>query len=287
MPTPKLVVASHARHLREGAEHLRDFLRGEGRELDLEFLEVGSPEELPDAVLPLKPSAVRLDPDLSSHWLSQCPLQPLPVSVMGAADFFQCVDGRWESDLLLDRSLHDVIVRLGKTIELNDWAYAIGEGAELRVIAGVCLGLGVRKLRLVSDRENDLREQRGILRKAYVGSQVECLPAHSLTLQTVEASLLINALELGEDSELAGDLAYFNFMRRGGLILDLKGIGPGNAILEEAARAGLRAIPPFETTGACDLLVARKLGFDVDAKAYLESWRKRLENRPQNQPSAQ
>lgn len=287
MSTTKLVVVSHESLTRLACGHFRDYLKDKGVDIELEFVDVGTPEDLPRVAEESGATALRIDAELASEWLLTNPVQPLAVSRARAADLYTKKMGLWEPDLILESALHDVIVRQGRTLELNDWAYVIGEGAELRVVAGVCLSLGFRKIKLVSDRDDDLAAQKEALGRMYVGCDIVPLPAHSLTLQTVEASLLVNASDLTQKTEIANDLAYFNFMREGGLIIDLKSIQRKNAVLEEAMRAGLRVLPPHEVTGVREVWMAKRLGFDevFSPSAYLDSWleclqRHQAENRP-------
>lgn len=291
MTTHNLVVATRSKTMRLASEHFRDFAREYGVPLNLEFVDVGSPEDLPAAIQDLGAHSVRLDPDLSAHWLAQCPIQPLAVSRAQAADLFvRTGSGVWAPELLLEKAVHDVIVREGKSMEINDWAYVIGDGAELRTVAGVCLSLGYRRLCLIGEREDDLALQRDLLGTLYMGCEIVLLLSHALTLQTVEASLLVNAVDLDAKPDLSNDLAYFNFMRKGGLVVDFKSSRAGNAMLTEATRAGLRVIPIFEATGATEVLLAERLGFAhrIRPAEYLASWLSVLRGQgSENQPSVQ
>lgn len=271
----KILSAGDSLLMNLATRHFREFFLRKEIPIEIEKLDVSTPEELKAAVVAAgNCRAVRVEPDLSTGWLPSCAVQPMPVSLFGVADLFLRHEERWDPELLLERALHDVIVRQGKNLDLSESAYVIGRGASLRIVGGVCLGLGFRRVCLVGEDESDLLFEKDLLRDFYLSSEVVALPAHSLTLQTVGASLLVNTLDLTERPELSSDLAYFNFMKRGGLVVDMMALRMNNIMLEEALRAGLRIVPPHEISGAAELLLAKKLGLAEFAPSleFLNSW---------------
>lgn len=204
--------------------------------------------------------ALRLSPELSRDWISQCALLPLKISRLKAADAFVRRGREWEPLLLMEEALRRTVLKLGRGLDVKEAAYLIGEGAKLRAMASVVLGLGFQKVYLVSENTADLEAQKAVLDRLFVGSESLVLPAHSLTLQTVGASLLVNTLDLEKAPELAADVAYFNFMKREGFVVDIGSLLGSKSLLEEAKRASLRVIPSVEVYGTLEAIFVESLG---------------------------
>lgn len=223
---------------------------------------------------------LRISLQRSLDWLKKCPVQPVTVSLYGAADAFLRTDRGWSPELFIEKSLHQTIIREAHHVDIRESAYIIGNGPLLRVVAGVALGLGFRRVYLVGEDESDLLAQRDLLKRVFIGAEVLTLPAHSLTLQTVGASLLVNTFPLKDRPELSADLAYFNFMRKGGLVLDLYGFGGEQPVLDEALRAGLRVIPAHLVSAGRDLALLRSLKIETASfeKKYVEAWLERAQD---------
>lgn len=261
--------------LREAALHFQDFYGHRGVTVAWEVRDASEPSSF-NELMASNPEAdaIRLMPDLCSEFLPKCPVQPLAVSRYQTADVFFRRQGVWEPELLAEESVRRVIMRQAHHLDLRESAYVAGVGAFLRVVGGVALGLGFRRVYLVGEDENDLREQAVSLARLYVGSTIEPLPAHLLTVQTVGGSLLVNTLNLATRPELGADLAYFNFMRRGGLVMDLHGGASEQLVLEEALRADLRIVPPHEFSGQSEYILASRLGLGdlASERDFLNSW---------------
>jgi len=257
----RMLVITHGRHLRWCSERFRDSWVAQGRAIKIEFLDVLDAAEIPQAVNDAGPAdALLIEPELSPVLLAKTPMMPLPVSLANAADLFIWKKNQWDANLILGEAIHDVIVKEGKALDLTQSAFVTGEGAELRVAASVCLRLGFQNVRLIGEDEDRLAEQARLLSATFGGARISALPAHELTMQTVNATLLVNTLELTDRPEIASDLSYFNFMKRGGIVLDLKTFDKMNPMLEEAERAALKVLPPAAFCDAFDRLLAAKLG---------------------------
>lgn len=245
---------------------------GAAEEIEFEFTQ-GLPETL--SSLGNDVHAVRCSLAESLVYLPSCPVVPMKASQLGTADQFLPSRGRWTPELMIEKALLRGLVQHAQHLDLKESAYLIGEGAELRVIAAAALGLGFKHICLVGENEEDLIEQDQILRRMFVGAQIKMLPTHALTLQTVGASLLINSLPLSTREDLAADLAYFNFMRRGGVIVDLQDLRTNSDLLEEARRAGLRTLTAPTVFALRDQFFLESLGLSLgpsEVKSLALAW---------------
>ena len=275
MKTTRVLVAG-GEVLRRQCSFLKDFINSNGGSMTVDFLEVTGHQTLEAAVKAAGPAdVVRADPELSQTWLLRCPVQPIAVSLAQAADLFFFENGTWHPYLLLERAIHDVIVRDAHSLDFRASAYAIGNGAWLRIIAGVALSFGFRKVFLVGENAVDLVRQQAMISRAFMGAEIVRVPVEALTLQPSGASFLINGLNLEGKPEISEDLAYFNFMQAGGVVIDLwSAVGQQN-LLDEAKTAELRTVSSVEIDGQCEVIWMNLLrGWPPGAgsRTYLEKW---------------
>lgn len=261
-------------HVEDGAlfesrsvEHLVGWAQKKGH--DWEVVSEGAVEKFEGR------EAWRLAPGSHPDWMKRAPSLGVRVSRLGILDCaFRDSRGALDVELLLENALHDVIVSQGRGLDLRDNAYVIGAGGALGAGAAVALGLGYQRVHLVAEDDAPTTREIRALEKFFLGSEVRPVSAAALTLQPSSASLLINLLDLEKNPELSADLAYFNFMRRGGLVVDLTPSAGGKDLSVEAEQAGLRVLPAFEVTAEYEMLFARRLGLDLepDRKDFLASW---------------
>lgn len=256
--------------------HLKAFLANSGVTLLSQDLQVTETNEIPGLLQGAGDiSAVRLDFELSTEWVSASPVQSLIVSQLGAADLMFHRNGQWEPELLFEQAVRESIVRHGRTLDLKSSAYVIGSGHALTALGAVCLGLGFQKLCLVHEiEEADTEENLKVLQGMYRGAVITPLPAHQLTLQTVGSSLMINSSDLTDLPDLLADLSYFNFMCKDGVVMDLAFSAANRSMLEEARRAGLRVLPALDADGMANWLFLKGLGLAdrFRVEDYLRSW---------------
>lgn len=250
--------------VRRGLEFTKEFFAGKGVTIEIDWAEAANEEEaaalVKDAAAEFR--SVRMDPSLSGEALDLCPSLPLDVSTLKTADVFLSREKGWEPGLCIFQGLHEALIASAKSLDLRLSAYVIGRGAYVRQAAAAALAIGYRRVYLVAENEEDLVRQKEILTRVYVGSECVVLPSFQLTLQTVGASLVVNATDLREEKELASDLAYFNFMSPSGLVVDLEDPSEGNPLLEEAGRAGLRILPPHQVQAWIEWTHVRGLCLD-------------------------
>lgn len=254
-------------------EHLLGWAQRKGHDWHVQH---GSSDEMSDFLADKSPGlrVMRLRTGTHPELMRVCGNVGIRVSRLGVLDFVRSSGDGWEADLLLETALHDVVVGQGKSLDLRESAYVIGDSGTLRAAAAVALGLGYRKVFAVAESERLAEEEGHALESLFLGADVSTILPSALTLQPGGASLLISTLNLELYPELSADLAYFNFMLRDGLVVDLTPSAEGKGVSIEADQAGLRVLPAFEVTAEYEMLFARKLGLDLseDRAAFVASW---------------
>lgn len=197
------------------------------------------------------------------HWLTRrCQGQDVGISRLGVIDtLIEEAGVNWRLELLWGQALHRSIVHRGQGLHLKEKAYILGEGGLLPAAASVAAGLGYRRLVVIGPTEAPHPSETETLRDLYLMSEVESVDAAELTLRPSEASLFINTLDLATYEEAADTLAYFNFMKAGGLVVDASAGGTGSERLsEEVLGAGHRLISSNDISIEKEVLFVSKLG---------------------------
>ncbi len=139
---------------------------------------------------------------------------------------------------------------------------------------------------MVGEDEDFINSEVEWLRRFHIGIEILALPSHQLTLQTTRASILINTVVFADGDPILNDLAYFNFMKDGGAVLDLDFANSKNPLLREAKRAALKTIPRSYISAFYDFSLIQKLNLKLDFsfEEFEKSWQKFLTEKVQNSP---
>ncbi len=204
--------------------------------------------------------AALLDLVESEKLIGQMTTLPTETRLLSCADCLFYEDGAWWPRLNLKDAMRELIVKKAKTLDINESAFVIGEGPMLRLLASLVVSFGYSKIYLVGLSIEDVHEQRDRLKKNFVGIDWRPLEASQLTMQTVGATILVNSMSLADNQNLMNDLAYFNFMKNQGLVVDLNVFPLESPLVEEATRANLRGLSGFQVRAQQDYAFMRRLG---------------------------
>lgn len=240
----------------------KSFLASKGVNLEIEDLQWQLPEEmyllLQDSKS--KAQAVLVDPQISEAFIEQLPAAPSSIMSVLCTDCLILENGQWWPYLLVKKVLHELLIQRGKSLNIRESAYVVGEGANLRILISIVAQMGFSKIFAVSENKEDLEKQTKYLKKKFVGIDMRSLPADGLTMQTVGGSLIISSYDLSEKQALATDLSYFNFMSKNGLVVDINLFPIHNPMLEEAHRAQLQTISGSDILGLIQDVFLQKIG---------------------------
>ncbi len=210
----------------------------------------------------------------SQKLIKQMTTLPTETRLLGCADCLFFEDGGWWPRLNLKDAMRELIIKKARNLDINESAFIIGEGPLLRLLASLVISFGFSKVFLVGLSLVDLHEQRDRLKKTFVGIDWRPLEASQLTMQTVGAAILINSMPLEANPALLNDLAYFNFMKNQGLVVDLNVFPLESALIEEAHRANLRVLTGFQVRAQQDYGFLHRLGLAhlISFEDFSEKW---------------
>lgn len=195
----------------------------------------------------------------STELLVSFPSVPERVQLLEAMDCIVELHGKQWPELLLVAAVKRALRRKVKTLDINQAAYVVGEGSDIRPLVMAATELGFGRICIVSADTEWLENEKKFLERRLVGIKFETVLTGDLTLQPQDTNLLLNSFNLHKHKEYLQDLAYFNFMVSGGVVVDLNAEGPHQILQDEATKAQLTVIKPDEILLAWWLELALKL----------------------------
>jgi shikimate dehydrogenase len=222
---------------------------------------------------------LRVPPEESLAVLEHFPQLPTAVRWLETADSLVLENGQWWPRLQMYETLRQLIITRFRDLDISLNSYVIGANHRGRMAAAVMGHLGFSHVSLVDEDEDLLRREVEVLRRYLFGVEVEAVAAQTLTVQEKPGSLMLNTLTLQDDSTVLGDLSYFNFMKTGGVVVDISECEPHNRLLEEAERADLKTLSGLEVQARVDADILMKLFPDqyITYEDYFESFSDNLQ----------
>jgi hypothetical protein len=217
---------------------------------------------------------LRIPPEESSALLEHFPHLPTVVSWLATADSLVLESGEWWPRLYLFDSLRTLLINQFRDLDISLNSYVIGANHLGRAAVAALVGLGYSNVSLVDEDPAKLDSEVQLLRRYLFGVHIEGMPAHTLTVREKPGSLMLNTMRMQDDSLVLGDLSYFNFMKTGGVVVDISECANHNQLLEEAQRADLKTLSGLEVQAQCDVDMLTKLFPKqyITYEDYLESF---------------
>lgn len=202
---------------------------------------------------------LRVPPEDSKVVLEHFPQLPTSVRWLEVADSLVFEDQEWWPRLWVYETLRRLVVDRFRDLDISLDSYVIGATPLGRAAVAAMAGLGFSRISLVDENERRLQAEVTLLRRYLFGVTIEAVPAQMLTLRDQPGSLMLNTMNLQDNSTVLGDLSYFNFMKSKGIVIDASACCPHNQLLEEAQRADLRTISGLVVQAYRDVDMLTKL----------------------------
>lgn len=202
---------------------------------------------------------LRVPPEESAVVLEHFPQLPTQVRWLQVADSLLLENTQWWPRLFIYESLRSLIVSRFRDLDISLHSYVIGANHLGRAAVAAMVGLGYSRVSLVDEDVGKLQEEVRLLRRYLFGVSIEAVPADTLTVQEKPGSLMLNTVNMQDNGTVLGDLSYFNFMKTGGVVVDISECSSHNQLLEEALRADLKVLPGLAVQAQLDVDMLKKL----------------------------
>lgn len=215
---------------------------------------------------------VLVNPTMSFQIYPLLTMHTTNVRLTQCLDSFMPENGKWYPRLFLFDALRELIVERIRNIDRRFGGYIIGDSDEVRIAAAVLVNVGLKQIILIGEDEQKCQDHAQVLRRNFLGIDFRVLPAHAITTTNLMGSLVVNTIDLQLASQLATDLAYFNYLNPTGVIIDMHFANEDGPLVREAVKAGIQAHRCFEVYAYRDLQIMLhffpKRFFDIDEYMY-------------------
>lgn len=206
---------------------------------------------------------VRLTTRIGGQVLRHVKVQSSWVTLLGVVDGMTKVDGAWWPLCAVYQSLGEILIELGRGLDMRGNVLIAGAGGEARVALASFFKAGFRQFLVTnyeaSEAEAMVKEMRG----KFFGLEITHIPMDKIVLLPGETSVLVNTTPHIEENALLVELSYLNFLKRDGYLFDFHRSPKPTVLAQEALDAGVKVIGGQQIAAHSDVLWA-KWAFGVD-----------------------
>lgn len=198
--------------------------------------------------------AIRFSPEVGSLVLKTLTQIPAGVATLKTADALVKENGTWWPRCFLVDGLMQTFSSSVTSVDFTGSVFLLGAGGKTRAVAAALSRIGFGRI-IIADPDDErsaaLVED---LKRSYFGVQFQQTTRGLVTQLPGICSIAVNTLESGEDAANAAELAYFNFLKTGGLWLDLALFPLSLTLQTEAVSVGGELLNGFEVLARTDAL---------------------------------
>jgi shikimate 5-dehydrogenase len=254
-------------------ESLSEAMKLAGHENVLEFIEVdeaGFEKALADAESRF--DGIRLGGNASEWIFTKTDRMPSLTATLQSADAVviekQAAGSRWWSRNYLFDGLNRAMAASATTPDISGAVFILGARPLTRVLVASWARIGFNRFNIVDPDETKAEALVESLKKKLFGLEIHSVQRHYMTQLPGIHSVAANVLPQGADEGTLLEIAYFNFLKPGGIWLDLP-LTPFNTSLNaEAVAVGASILEPSEVLAITDSIWLEEcfgIKIDIDA----------------------
>lgn len=178
----------------------------------------------------------------------------------------------WPKNYLIEGIRRTLVADL-KAVDFSGGVFVIGAGAEARAAVAALVRTGFIRFS-ISDPDEELgRAFIEEAEKVFFNCQFQFVPRHMITQLPSVNSVAINTLTIGRDGGVLDELFYFNFLKSGGIWLDLP-LERHGELDAEALAVGASVAPGYRILAWTDLEWANEvLGVHLSIDKLTEAYK--------------
>jgi hypothetical protein len=194
------------------------------------------------------------------------------IALLGVTDGMVYRDRRWWPLCGAFEALCLTLLDLGKSLDPSGSAFISGGGSMARAAIAALFKCGFRKFFLagVSDNLQFVED----IKVKFFGISIEIVPTERVVVLAGVSSIFVNTLTDQMGAQLSEELAYLNFLKRPGAVVDTAMSGVESVLLTESRGANIPTVDGYEIAARVDeLWVEWAFGMKLDRKLYLKRLR--------------
>ena len=176
---------------------------------------------------------------------------PSQIMIIKSADAVIKDLGRWWPRSLLGEGLRRAIIHSKIDIDYTGLGLLIGSGGGAREAMNGLVQLGLSGVHISGSNQIEVSKFFKDLKRSYFGMRLEIIPTNELTMLPGHYSLIVNTI-LSDNDDILNELYYFNFLKKGGLVVDLKLSPEKSNLIKEAESINAKIITGYEVESYID-----------------------------------
>lgn len=187
--------------------------------------------------------------------------------------------GSYWPSLVARDSLFEFLAAKVKNLDVNQNVFCIGTCGLTRSVLAALIKLGFSKINITGGNRDEAEKLISDFSQIYFNVSLQFTQKSDVTILPGIHGLVVNTLSALDGDEFPTEIYYFNFLKKGGLVLDLVDVPPETPFLKIADDIGAQSIAGYEALGFYDIVwlervIGKRLGFE----AYTEILKVELAN---------
>ncbi len=262
-------------------EYLSKFMNDAGIQNQLDFI-VCTEDEFPKKIQEVMKTYDHIRIGTPFGEKVQLEVQQLPMMTLmqKSADCLIKEENRWWARSMLSEGLAREVALI-KRLDISESAFVIGAGSSCRAVIAALLKMGFKKFNVTETLEERGRQILKDLQSTYFGVDFRFTPQSSVTMLPGTHSIVVNTTPLIPANQLLNQLYYCNFLKPGGVVIDLTLLPVDTPLLKAVKQVEGRIIHGYEVASLVDLYwVKVSMNQILDVDKYTTGFKSVCESAP-------
>ncbi len=187
-------------------------------------------------------------------------------------------DQHWPDIVLID-ALSQFLAHKLKSLDVSQKVFCIGTCGVARAVLSGLIKLGFSDINITGHSREEAEQLISDFEKIYFNVSFEFTQRSDVTILPGVHGLVVNTLSPLHTEDFPSEVYYFNFLRKGGLVLDLVELPVATPFLKIASDIGAQTVSGYEALGFWDIVwLERAIGQRLPPDAYITHLKAELEN---------
>lgn len=256
---------------------LSQFLSQEGVQNEFRFIEVNE-SNLKEKIEEAKSQNfnIRFHPTLFDKVSGNIENNLKEIETLKSIDglVYESEKGYWP-EILLRESIFEYLTMRVKALDVSQKAFVVGSSGLARAGISALIKLGFSKINLTCEDDTSADLVIEDFKKIFFNVEFEHTKRSDVTILPGTHGLVLNTISILDSASIPTEIFYFNFLKKGGLVVDVVDLPIDSPLTKIAEDIGAEVIRGFEILAHYDLNWVQKL---TGQKLSLEPYQKALEN---------
>lgn len=199
------------------------------------------------------------------------------------ADCLQKIDSKWWPRSLLEEGVLRSIVRSHLNLDIHTKAMVIGTGASAKAVIMPLIKLGFASIAFTDSNAEEGYEFVRTMRQRIFNVNFDFIEQRDISLLPGSFGVVINTTPNMKENTLVQDLSYFNYLKAGGLAVDLSAQAAKTKFVSQALLVKAQTVAGVRIAADVDAFwVEMCFDIDMDIEQYEHELTEFLEQGPKS-----